>query len=626
MKTITVEILRRGPAHGQLLSPLTEYLALCGNRDAETLRVPFEHRQLLTALNALYYRDSKVTQQLQLEDAASALGRMLGELRGLVAELSDGSDRKADSGDRKADSANTKDMVHLRLILTASELALLPLELARSAPGMPGSGQHLALQNEVPLSITREIRRVTDQRLQWPGRPKILFLASAVAGKIPMEAHTLALRRLIEPWMWYDFSCNPPKAKVGEHLTILPAADAKQVSEAIAKERYTHIHVLAHGASFSYAGDERYGIALHDAKDPGKPDIVDGSRLAALLKPSSPAVVTLATCQSGAGGSVVGPGASVAHALHQSGVPLVVASQFPLTFTASIVMVEEMYAGLLRGQDPRRILHQLRDKLKARMPGSHDWASLVAYASLPESLERQLFGVQLGRLRQQVNAAMDQMDKSIESSTASGFDRLNDVRERLKAIDTADKWQKEELNGLLASLEKREAQVRMKLGKRAKKSIEPILRRSRNYYWEAYKANHASTWALTQYLVLEALLSKGRFREDQWATAHFLSERDHSSGDPETRIWALGSLIELHLIALLHEPSPLIPSHGKIREHARRFAREMNESSVVREIYTTRMQIIRYRDMFHDWFKNDEMRRLAIELIPILSKGITFGE
>ncbi len=613
MKTVTVEILRRGPAHGQLLSPLTEYLALSGNRDAETLHVPFEHRELLVALNALYYRDSTVTRELQLEDTASKLGRMMGELRGLVAELSE---------------SNKGELVHLRLILSASELALLPLELARSAPGMPGSGQHLALQNEVPLTITREIRRVPDQRLVWPDRPRILFVASSSAGRIPLEAHTLALRRLIEPWVWYDYSGKAQRAKVDEHLTILPAANVKQVSDELAKHTYTHVHILAHGAPFSYAGDERYGIALHDTKDPAKADIVDGSRLAALLKPSSPSVVTLATCQGGAGGSVVGPGGSVAHALHQAGIPLVVASQFPLTFTASIVMVEGLYEGLLYGQDPREILHRLRDSLKARMPGSHDWASLVVYAALPESLDQQLFGVQLNRLRQQVNAAMDQArQQGTEAFDFSDFERrLSDVGRRLEAIRADDPYQREELHGLLASMAKREAQVRMSR-KEQKRVLEPILRRARNHYWEAYKSNHASTWALVQYLVLQALLAKRRgprFRHDQWATARFLAERDIHATDPNVRVWALGSLIELHLLALLEEPSELIPKPATVRERARQYARDMNESSVVREIYTTRMQIFRYRDMFHDWFQNESVHRLASELIPILSRGITF--
>ena len=40
MRTITLELLRHGPTHNQLLSPLTQYLALCQNHSAVTVRVP----------------------------------------------------------------------------------------------------------------------------------------------------------------------------------------------------------------------------------------------------------------------------------------------------------------------------------------------------------------------------------------------------------------------------------------------------------------------------------------------------------------------------------------------------------------------------------------------------------
>ena len=53
MRTIQLEILRHGPPHNQLLSPLTEYLALCENHPAVTVRLPFEHADFLLRLKAL---------------------------------------------------------------------------------------------------------------------------------------------------------------------------------------------------------------------------------------------------------------------------------------------------------------------------------------------------------------------------------------------------------------------------------------------------------------------------------------------------------------------------------------------------------------------------------------------
>ena len=42
MRTITLELVRHGPAHNQLLSPLTQYLALCENHPAVTLQLPLD--------------------------------------------------------------------------------------------------------------------------------------------------------------------------------------------------------------------------------------------------------------------------------------------------------------------------------------------------------------------------------------------------------------------------------------------------------------------------------------------------------------------------------------------------------------------------------------------------------
>jgi hypothetical protein len=46
---------------------------------------------------------------------------------------------------------------------------------------------------------------VQEERLQWPERPKILFVAASPpgVGEIPLESHLLALRRALDPWVKY---------------------------------------------------------------------------------------------------------------------------------------------------------------------------------------------------------------------------------------------------------------------------------------------------------------------------------------------------------------------------------------------------------------------------------------
>ena len=57
IRTIRIEFLRHGPVHNQLLSPLTQYLGLCGNHGASTVHVPYEHQDFLSLLESLRYRD-----------------------------------------------------------------------------------------------------------------------------------------------------------------------------------------------------------------------------------------------------------------------------------------------------------------------------------------------------------------------------------------------------------------------------------------------------------------------------------------------------------------------------------------------------------------------------------------
>jgi hypothetical protein len=190
-RTVTLELLRHGPPHNQLLSPLTRYLALCGNHPAETVTVPFEHQHFLTRQLALQYKESQETRELQWKETAQIMAEVLRGVPGLIAELSE---------------SEPEGLTHLRLVLSASELALLPFEMADAPPGLPGAGQPLALQSQLPLCITRQARRVGARSFLWPlEKPRILFAAAAPpgVGPIPLESHLLVLRRAVEPWMKY---------------------------------------------------------------------------------------------------------------------------------------------------------------------------------------------------------------------------------------------------------------------------------------------------------------------------------------------------------------------------------------------------------------------------------------
>jgi len=148
---VKLELLRPGSSHNQLLSPLTPYLALCGADGPVTVHLPFEHRQLLSRLERLRYSTegkeiAPGQREAELRDMGEALGRVLARVPALLSELG------------SARSGGT-DLVHLRLSISAFELALVPFEVTIGADGFPGFGFPLFVQSIAPITMTREVRR-----------------------------------------------------------------------------------------------------------------------------------------------------------------------------------------------------------------------------------------------------------------------------------------------------------------------------------------------------------------------------------------------------------------------------------------------------------------------------------
>lgn len=652
MRTITLELLRHGTAHNQLLSPLTPYLALCENHAAVTLHVPFEHNQFLYRLRSLTYKLKDESRTFQLSDTARVLGEILAAIPGLTAESNKGNEEG-------------QNLTHLRLIISASELALLPFELALSPNGLPGAGQHLLLQPQMPICLTREIRRVPGEQIEWPKRPRILFVSAAPpeVGSIPLEAHLLVLRRVIAPWVYYYDPGNSAQQRdrIEDHLHVLPNASVEAIEEACASGRYTHVHILAHGVEVQENYDTRFALALHNARDPQKIEHVSGARLATALRAtqraagsglSTPAVVTLASCDSGNVGSVAGAGASIAHALHESGIPMVVAGQFPLSFEGSVRLAECLYEGLLWGKDPRPLLYDLRRRLYAQFKENHDWASLTAYLSLPTDMDSQLRSVQIARANSSINAAMDHADVAtrrlskrydttsemdedggaeLDALIGKALDKIEKAKERLKALLKQLPSESARIYGNSASTEKRHAQVHFAAAQRYlqagdtanhsrhMKEHDELLLTARDYYWDSFTLDRSDSWAVVQYLSLTIIMQKsGRFgkraslpaagaivREERnpnalWSLAHLLSLYDLNSKSRDIKIWAHGNLIELYLLSLIMGPGEGRPDEAKATERAIRYTDALVDLAGrdTFEVYSTRRQVLRYLEWF----------------------------
>jgi len=602
-----------------------------------------------------------VSRDFLITDTARLLGDLLGRIPGLTADLNRAPPGAGPSGGQE----DPERVTQLRLILSASELALLPFELAMAPAGFPGAGQPLSLQSEQPVCLTRGTRRLPEEVRMWPRRPRILFAWAAPPGyeAVPARAHLLALRRALEPWMVMRLETTPElrRAAVAMRLDVLPQATVATLEAACASGLYTHVHILAHGAEIRDEYDLRYGLALHADDAPGGAEVIDGKRLSSVLRAplagepgrfTRPAVVTLATCNAANVGTVMGVGASIGHALHEAGVPLVVASQFPLSFGGSVMMVQDLYGGLLWGEDPRDLLVSLRRRLHARFGRRHDWASLTAYASLPNDFERQLasaaiqcavessmtglaiadaLSMRLSRYEATMRHGMDagteaappmpdeRMPVALQERMDVSLARIAEARLRLERAQQAYPWETARIQRTLAGMHKREAQLRYLLIERnwwtedaadsgaAARVVVTRLQEARALYWKAWVADRGAHWTLVQYVSLTVVLQHmGQAGDDDadgardlvalWQAAAVQSLHDAASCDDDTRAWACGNLVELYLLAPLIERLPPPADGGSYARRAPEMARRIVavQGPASFHVYSTRRQILRY--------------------------------
>jgi hypothetical protein len=452
-RTIILELLRDGPSHNQLLSPLTVYLAVCQNRPPESLRLTVEHRDFLRWQGALSYVDAgafarsgneqnghasaqarfEVERRNALDDAGAAVTALLGSIRALIAEL----------------ASEPCDWRHIHLVLDAAELGALPFELAHAAPGLMVEGERLFVQQNARVTLTRQTRRIATSVVTWPRRPRLLCIVAD--GNLPGDAHVLALRKSIDLWIgWNDGDeqeasaaddeqlLRNRSAEAAQMLTVLENPSLDEVSTEARRTRYTHVHILAHGAPLPYAGPSQtlYGLCFRGAA--GGTDVVDGDRLDAALRHlrdcTHPTVVTLATCEgANVSGGILGPGGSAAHALHAKGVPLVIAAQFPLSKGGSAIFAEMLYGGLLRGEDPRQVVHSIRRELLVAYPDTHDWASVVVYGSFPVDLDSQLARVKQTAEKLAGETAVERLRVTLRRYLRPPADARADAEARLRA-------------------------------------------------------------------------------------------------------------------------------------------------------------------------------------------------
>jgi beta-lactamase superfamily II metal-dependent hydrolase len=563
IRRVGVEFLRPGPPHNQLLSPLTQYLAICGDAGAGVVTVPYEHAAFERKLKELRYETGNSHDRLaMLHDVGTEVGRILGAVPGLPGALSTEAGRRGT-------------LVHLRLTMSASELAHLPFELAKVPIGPTTTAETwLAIQTCPPVCLTRNIRTASVEGLAWPDRPRVLFVAGDPL-LVPFDEHRRALCAAVEDFRYpgndeTTASRDGAREQVGSLLTILRNPTLADVLAECRDAAYTHVHLLTHGDAYA-ASPDLYGLVLRGPDD--EPDVVSGERLASALtsvgegRIHRPSVVTVASCDSGNVGTVTIPGASFAHALHQAGIPLVVASQFPLSKRASVLLVE-LHAGLLWGEHPLVLLQRLRAELHARYTSIwHDWASIVVYEAMPPDLDRQLDTSRYRQSRRALEGGLQRIDLAIEARSREALGNADAVVERALAHLPLSGQYAIECVGLRASSRKRQAQSAFALPDRSgddraapRAGAVDLLEQAWRDYDQAMRGlivndgravQRVATlhWVLVQVISLGAVLGK-RFDDEQWGAAKLAADLYLAHQDPEQRAWAHGSLAEIWMLRL----------------------------------------------------------------------------
>jgi hypothetical protein len=575
-----VEFHRFGGEHGRLLSPDNEYICTTGyDEPASVVRPCVDQEGSLDLLYLLRYQ-AGVTQH-QVTDAQVKLGDYATAFLPFI-PLGD------------------KGLVQIDLVSHAAELWAFPFEACYQA-----NPSWLA-KVDSGVVLTRRIRGgFSDEALPWPDRPRVLFVHAPVDSDLErslIDDHANALRAALQPWS-RGAVVDDSLLRIAEVVGLKALADARN------EFKPSYVHLLAHGALTAPVGVGRphlyWGLRLGYRGEKA----VAPKDVAEVLAPNAgvPLVVTFAACDSANQTELTYTNYSVAQELHRLGVPVVVASQFPLTMAGSVTMAREFYRCLFEGEDVRRALHAMRVALRNDGSAGHDWLSLVGYVRLPPEGYAQYL-LEFG-LRAELGM-LDAQQKRADSLTTSGGDVLEfdgvelQLRKRIAALTTrctdlhgSNQRLVDESQGLLASANKRLAELLLtradKLPGRRNLDLaasREALSQSLACYRAAYQKNIQNHWLGVQLLALQAALA-GEFEDpNDWKIVYRAAQLARDAN--ELDFWACGTLAECYLLSPIADEPKQLDAAGDALELLRKRAKDHRDEQFA--IESTRRQLKRY--------------------------------
>jgi hypothetical protein len=271
----------------------------------------------------------------------------------------------------------------------------------------------------------------------------------------------------------------------------------------------------------------------------------------------------------------------------------VIASQFPLWMRASSIAAEVLFDGLLKGDDPRWVLYVLRQRLRTDAPGTHDWASIVAYATVPWDFEQQVDAFRDKQTRSKVDVKFARIDELVganeDGTTTRGSRDLGATETELRSLcasiredltawradpaATASAKEKAERLGMSAASEKRigiayDLLSRKQESKEASESrlqeSKKAYEKSRDFYRKAIATEPYNHWVITQYLSIlatpvlapeEQAKSLAKQYGPWWVATRQIAEWQLHNATGDDRAWALATLAELSLLGVIYSES-----------------------------------------------------------------------
>ena len=588
MQSVTIELNRFGDPEGVLTLSET-YLRAIGNEPIVEASIGLKQKAFSRRMKKLGYDRFRHGSADDVRTAAeTALAELIEPISGLlpVPEGASGELRQMD------------------IVTNALELAQLPFEVLE--------------ENRPDIVLTRRVRQ------PWPrppvvldAAPKVLFVwaepfkrnSTTRRQTVPHAAHRDLLDRVLSVW----FTLN------GREETLVEIANATfdQLKAALRdpEHGFTHVHILAHG-HYDEENEEIY-LLLED--DEGRRSLHSSKALRGIYDDPNlprPGTVILATCH---GGEIdpLEAGGTLGQVLHEAGVPVVLASQLALTQTGSCELVREFLARVVNGEDPRRALRACRDVLREQQDKTYyDRVALVGYVHLAEDFADHLPDVQLTVALARLEAASRSAAKA--ETTAETRSQFARVRAGLEELDQSAKVHgklHEELLGLRASSLKRESESEWTAALSAspeeqKEHVErsrEALRAARIAYGEAAVLSRDHHWTAVQSLVLDAVVD-GSLVTRRWdwiAACQASRDAVQRSPKPIDRLWGLGSIAELHILA------PLVGEELDLADEDVRDLLEIAKSEGGWPLSV----VVRQLDRYLNWWGTDDIWKLPGDVL-----------